>query len=197
MDACEFFLLRYWRLHEIVMQSLLTELTDNQIRCRPVAGVNTIAWIVWHVARAEDIAVNRFVAHSPQLFFDGGWGTRMNVPYSDFGVGMTADEVSDLSARIDLDALRAYWVAVEQRALSVVAGLRAQDLDEDNTPPYILQVVDGDGIFRAAGRWGEGFWTDMPNRTKGFFLAYLVLSYGWMQHGEAFATRSLLGMPGR
>ncbi len=41
---------------------------------RPVDGVNPIAWIVWHIARGEDIGVSRFVGHRPQLFFEEGWG---------------------------------------------------------------------------------------------------------------------------
>ena len=70
MEACPFFLLRHQPVHSYVTKDLLTEITDEQIRCRPVQGINTIAWIVWHMARAEDIALNRFVAHRPQLFFE-------------------------------------------------------------------------------------------------------------------------------
>lgn len=193
MDACQFFLLRHQPAHKSVTQALLTEITDEQIRCRPVQSINTIAWIVWHMARAEDIALNRFVAHCPQLFFEEAWGERLNVPFPDFGVGMTADEVADLSARINLDALRAYWAAVGHRTQSIVEKLRPQDLDEDNSPAYIRQVVDKDGVFREAGMWGEGLWAEMPNRSKGFFLGYLD---NWLHFGEAMATRSLLGRPG-
>ena len=44
--------------------------------------------------------------------------------------------------------------------------------------------------------WGEGLWTEMPNRSKGFFLAYLGHTHNWLHFGEAMATRSLLGRPG-
>ena len=196
MDACQFFLLRHQPVHSNVTKSLLTEITDEQIRCRPVQGINTIAWIVWHMARAEDIALSRFVAHRPQLFFEEAWAERLNVPFPDFGVGMTADEVADLSARIDLKALRAYWAAVEHCTESIVEELHPRDLDEDNSPAYIRQVVDDDGIFREAGMWGEGYWTELPNRSKGFFLGYLGHTHNWLHFGEAMATRSLLGRPG-
>ena len=53
------------------------------------------------MARTENIAVNRFVGRRPQLFFEEAWAERLKVPYPDFGVGMTADEVADLSARIN------------------------------------------------------------------------------------------------
>jgi hypothetical protein len=110
---------------------------------------------------------------------------------------MTADEVADLSARIDLEALRDYWAAVGHRTLSVVERLRPQDLDADNSPAYIIEVVNEDNMFREAGRWGEGNWTGLPDRSKGYFLAYLGLTHSFMHFGEAMATRSLLGRPGR
>ena len=196
MDVSQFFLHRHRIVHPSVTSELLTEITDAEIRCCPVKGINTIAWLVWHMARTEDIGMNRFVGHRPQLFFEEAWAERLNVPFPDFGVGMTADEVTDLSSRINLDALRAYWAAVDQRTQSIIEGLRPQDLDEDNSPAYIRQVVDDDGIFREAGMWGEGYWTEMPNRSKGFFLGYLGHTHNWLHFGEAMATRSLLGRPG-
>ena len=196
MDACQFFLLRHQDVHSDATQLFLTGITDEQMRCCPVKGINSIAWIVWHMARAEDIAVNVFVGSRPQLFFEEPWAERLNVSFPDFGVGMTADEVAALSSGINLEALRAYWAAVDQRTQSIVEGLRPQDLDEDNDPAYIRQVVGDDGIFREAGMWGEGYWTELPNRSKGFFLGYLGHTHNWLHFGEAMATRSLLGRPG-
>jgi hypothetical protein len=59
---------------------------------------------------------------------------------------MTADEVADLSARIDLErcALTGLPSSITQ---SIVEGLQPQDLDEDNSPAYILQVVEEDSMF--------------------------------------------------
>ena len=161
MDACQFFLLRYEPMHGFVTERLLRELTDVQIRSRPVDGVNTIAWIVWHMARGEDIGIGRFVGHRPQLFFEEAWGERLNMPEADLGTGMTAEEVTELSARIDLDGLRAYWAQLERRTRSIVGDLRPKDLDAVNDPAYIREVVEQDRVFREAGRWGEGYWTEL------------------------------------
>jgi DinB superfamily len=68
MDAVQFFLRRYEPVHRVVTEGLLGELDETQIRHRPVEGVNSIAWIVWHIARAEDLGVSRFIAHRPQLY---------------------------------------------------------------------------------------------------------------------------------
>jgi len=197
MDACQFFLLRYKRVHELITEELLTKLADRQVRARPIDGVNTIAWLVWHIARTEDLGVSRFISHREQLFFEGQWGERLNVPETDIGTGMTATEVAELSARIDVGGLRAYLAEVVRRTHSIVGGLRPEDLDEVNDPAYILEVVEKDRVFREAGRWGEGFWAGLPDRSKGYFLAYLVLTHNWVHYSEAMVTRSLLGLPGR
>ena len=197
MDACQFFLLRYVPVHQAVAERLLGELTDVQIRSRPVDGVNPIAWIAWHIARGEDLGVSRFVGHRPQLFFEEEWGQRLNVPDADLGTGMTAGEAAELSAKIDLDGLRAYWARLERRTRSIVGDLHPEDLDAVNDPTYIREVVETDRMFREAGRWGEGYWTDLPDRSKGYFLGYLGLTHTWAHYSEAMVTRSLLGLPGR
>lgn len=197
MDVRHFFMLRYAPVHVSVTERLLGELSDAQIRTRPVDGVNTVAWLVWHMCRGEDIAISRFVAHRAQLFFEEGWGERLNVSDPDLGVGMTAAEVADLSSKIDLDALRAYWTALERRTGGIIDQLSPKDLDEVNDPNYIQQVVDEDRMFREAGRWGEGYWLELPNRSKGYFLGYLGLTHLWVHYSEAMVTQSLLGHPGR
>jgi hypothetical protein len=59
---------------------------------------------------------------------------RLNVPDADLGTGMTAEEVAELSARMDLDGLRAYWAQLEQRTRSIVRDLHPEDLDAVNDP---------------------------------------------------------------
>jgi hypothetical protein len=82
---------------------------------------------------------------------------------------MTPAEVAELSARIDLDGLRADWAALERRTCSIVSDLHPEDLDAVNDPAYIREVVEKDKVFREAGRWGEGYWAELPDRSKEYF----------------------------
>src|SRR6187431_3742086 len=118
MDAIDFFLLRYETLHRTLLDDLLQGLTDAQVRGRPHPGVNTIAWLIWHAARVEDVGVNRFVVDGAQVL-DSGWLERLD-GRRDVGTGMTDSEVDALSTRLDLAALRGYWDAVTRRTLDVV-----------------------------------------------------------------------------
>ncbi len=57
------FSLEYNRLHG---------LNEDQLRIRP-NGWNSIAWLLWHMARAEDVVANVLIADRPQVFDEGGW----------------------------------------------------------------------------------------------------------------------------
>jgi hypothetical protein len=194
MDALQFFLLRYDKVYRLVEEYFLDPLSEDQLRCAPIAGLNTIAWLTWHTSRTEDIGVNRFVAHRPQLFHEQGWAERLNIPDTDFGVGMTAAEVMDLSRAIDLAALRAYRSAVEANTRAVVAALRPADLDDIVDAAYIRWAVEVDGMLRDAGRWALDVW---DSNTKGHYLSYLALTHHWQHEGEALTIRHLLGVPSR
>ena len=61
MDGLDFFLLRYEQIHRQIPAELLDGLPEGQVRGRAHPGVNTIAWLVWHMARIEDVGANRFV----------------------------------------------------------------------------------------------------------------------------------------
>ena len=56
MDACEFFLQEYDTVRFIVNDLFLKGLNDDQIRHQPEAGLNSIAWYLWHTARWQDFA---------------------------------------------------------------------------------------------------------------------------------------------
>jgi hypothetical protein len=104
MDALEFFALHHERLHLQVTRDFLQGLSEPQMRLRP-QGLNSIAWLVWHMARCED-ALNLLLAGRPQVLDAEGWLPRLQLSIRDVGTEMSDDEASDLSARIHLPALR-------------------------------------------------------------------------------------------
>ena len=72
MDAVQFFMTRYGSTRASG-ESLFEGLTDEQIRTCPHPAVNSIAWLVWHMARVEDVAVSRLVARRPPVISDSEW----------------------------------------------------------------------------------------------------------------------------
>lgn len=190
MDAVDFFLLRYEPLHRTLLDDLLKGLTDAQVRGRPQPGVNTIAWLIWHAARIEDVGVNRFIVDGEQVL-DAGWLARLGVERRDVGTGMTDAEVDALSARVDLGALRGYWDALTRRTLEVVATLRGQDLDAVVPAERIKRVCADEAAVAPGAEWLTDFWAN--RRTRGWLLAQTPLLHVYGHYFEARVAAGLWG----
>jgi hypothetical protein len=190
----EVFLIRYRFSHPGMSRGLLADLTDEQIRRPPCPGVNILTWLVWHIARVEDIGINRFVADGEQVFDGGDWSTKLGVSRRDFGTGMTPEEALALSAAIDVEALHAYWDAVESRTMAVVPDLRVEDLDTILDAAHVHRIFAQDGLDTPEALWVRDY---MEGQPRGFFLIHLGLTHCLVHRGEALAIRGLYGHPGR
>jgi hypothetical protein len=187
MDVNEFFLERHGNLHGQMTEQLLGGQSDAALRARP-HGVNSIVWLVWHVARCEDGAVSRFVAERPQLIDRGPWTERMNVPHRHRGTEMTSAEVDDLSTHVDVAGLRAYWDAVGESTREIVAGLTPGRLDEIVTSEMRRRVLVDEGFANP----GEKLPTSWPEVKRAYFLAYPGVTHGFGHFYEGYVTRGLL-----
>ena len=84
MDWRDLVLVRYDWLRERF--DSYEDQTEAHWRARP-HGLNSIAWLVWHVARCEDGGLNRLVIDRPQVLDDptARWMERMRVPLRHHG----------------------------------------------------------------------------------------------------------------
>ncbi|HEX9709157.1 MAG TPA: DinB family protein [Candidatus Thermoplasmatota archaeon] len=192
MDAIHFFLLRYGDLHGPLIDDLLAGLSEAQWRQRPHPGVNPIVWLLWHMARVEDVAVNRFLADRPQVLDEERWLERLTVARRDVGTGMDDAEVNDLSARIDLPALRGYWDAVTRRTLAVVETLRGGDLDRPVSAERVRQVAFAEGAVGDKAAWLADFWA--AGRTRAWVLLQVPLLHVYGHYYEARVAKGLWGI---
>ena len=193
MDALSFFLVRYADLHGRIIDDLLGRLSEEQLRRRPHPNVNTIAWLLWHTARIEDVGVNRVIADRPQVLDDEGWLGRMKIARRDVGTGMDDAEVDDLSARIDLGALRGYWDAVTRRTLAVVETLRGQDLEPPVTTDRVMRVAFEEGAVAQKAAWLAEFWG--AGRSRAWVLSQTPLLHVAGHYYEARVVKGLWGFP--
>src|SRR5687767_11827702 len=131
MDARDLFLAQHAAVHSAAVggnpasaaERTFGGLTDDQMRVRPREDLNSIAWIMWHIARAEDIMLNAVLNDRPQVL-DDAWLTRLNIARRDFGIGMKSDEVTALTRQIDVGALREYRDAVGTRTRELVGAYK-------------------------------------------------------------------------
>ena len=102
MDLVGFFLAQH--ANQSFADRVFGGLSDAQMRVRPGKGVNSLVWLLWHMARVEDVAVNLVVVDGQQVL-DDDWARRLNVPWRHIGTGMIDDEVGELTARADVAAV--------------------------------------------------------------------------------------------
>jgi len=196
VNAADFFLVHHARVHAAgvgdpasMWERVFAGIDDAQMRTRP-AGMNSLAWLLWHTARVEDVNVNLVVTSGHQVF-DEAWSKRLGIGRVDIGTGMTDAEVTELSRRLDLAAARAYRNAVGKRTREVAAKLRVGAWDEVVTPLDVNRAVAA-GAFGPHAGWVEKFWQGV---TKANRLGATGITHNAMHLGEAAAIRGQLGAP--
>jgi hypothetical protein len=197
MDSLEMFLLDHARVHAAsltdnagglsVAELAVRNLTDEQWRLRP-HGLNSLAWIIWHIARFEDAAVNIMVAGQAQVYHEDGWADRLGVQRVDAGTEMTSADVDDFSRTIDIPAIRDYRNAVGGRTRRFAATLGPEDLD--SIPPTgRLERVRAEGVFIPKAEWVLKIW---EGKSAGWFLAWLAAGHSYMHLGQGRWVKKLI-----
>jgi len=199
MKAAELFLVQHARFHAIGTGASYSErvfggLSDHDMRVRPAPHLNSLIWLLWHMARTEDVAVNLVVADCAQVL-DDQWTERMNIPWRTIGTGMTEDDVESLTRQADMAAVKAYHAAVGQRTQDVVGALESGAWDE------ILGIADtaraaAAGAFAPQAPWIAGVgYRAWQGHSRAVQLASSGIAHNAMHLGEAVTIRSLAGFP--
>ena len=127
----------------------LTEgLTDAVSLYRPTPTANSIAWLIWHSARIQDVQVAE-IAGFEQAW--SGWVDRfaLDLPPDAHGYGHTPEEVGKVHAPAEL--LAGYYHAVHTMTLSYIATVTTDELnrtvDRNWDPPVtagvrLISVID-------------------------------------------------------
>lgn len=138
---------------------ILNDLTAEQVRCIPPNGEHSIAWILFHVARIEDIAMNTLVAGTPQLFVREGWANKLKVAVRHSANKMDGRSVAALSAQIDIVALRSYRQSVGRRTREIVRKLKPEELRQKVDTARLQRVMDEGALVpeatEIASYWGK------------------------------------------
>jgi hypothetical protein len=138
---------------------VLDDMTEEQIRRIPRNCEHSVVWIIWHIARCEDITMNLLVAGNPQVLNRDGWLDRTKSPICHTGNEMDEAGITHLSNSIDIEALRAYRVAVGRRTREIVQQLGPEDLKRKVDPARLQRVWDEGAVVEAASGivdyWGK------------------------------------------
>jgi DinB superfamily len=190
MDALQFFLPFHETMYALIADRF-GQLTEAQMRFRPHPQLNSIAWLLWHTARSEDMAINRLMANRPDVLHGKGWVPRLNLSRRDMGTGMTDEEVAEFTARIDVPALRGYNAAVGRRTQEVVRSLRTEELDDVPDPAHVRRVLEEEEVMGPNAAWLEALYV---GKNKGWLLLQLALRHPTGHLGQATLVRKMQGL---
>ena len=189
-DAIQLFLQQHAATHTAkisgsqawsVEDEALAGLSDEQIRACPCPGKNSIAWLLWHAARIEDITMNALVLEQPQTLDSGGWAPRLGPLLRDVGSGMSQAGVTRFSAQVLVQALKDYRAAVGASTINGIPRLAAAQMKEIVTAARVQLLVE-DGSISQDALWLAEFYS---NRPKSFFLTRTATSHNFQHISEA------------
>jgi uncharacterized damage-inducible protein DinB len=194
MDALQFFLLHHQRVHAQIESTFLNKLTEDQMRCRPYERSNSIAWLVWHMARCEDV-MSLVITGRRQVLGEGDWLTRFNLARRDIGTGMSDEEVAAFTDKVHIPTLTGYYRAVGQKTREMVGSLRPENLDEVPYPENLRRALLAEGaVGEDLISWIVG---EREGNTKGWWLGHLGVNHNQMHRGEALTVLGLQGVRSR
>lgn len=198
MDALELFLIGHASSHAVAPNSgqtdgredrLCAELTESELRLCPEGRHNSIAWLIWHMARCEDVMINTVLRDVSEVL-DDGWLDRLGVTTRYIGTEDTMAEVEAFSQQVDVKALRQYRAAVALATRTWVMELDFATLDP------VLARADAEraaqrGAFSERADWVREYW-GKEEHTRGRWLSWLGISHNHSHLGEGFVTKGAL-----
>ena len=132
----------FGRIGDLV-HGVLDGLGEDELTARLGPEANTIAWLVWHLARVEDAQVAD-VAGTEQVWTADGFAEQFDLPFDTdaTGYGQSPEEVAQV--RVEGALLRAYADATRAATDAYLGRLSEEDLgrvvDERWDPPVTVGV---------------------------------------------------------
>jgi hypothetical protein len=166
--AIDLFIQQHAEVHSRRMSSIetlsfedevLVDMTDAQIRELPDRMDHSIAWIIWHLARIEDVAMNILVAGNSQVFERDDWKEKLNISFVHTGNAMSRSEVIELSNGIDIYELRNYRIAVGRKTEEIVNRLSPEEVGRRVYPSRLDLIMQEKAVLVGAkgllDYWGK------------------------------------------
>jgi uncharacterized damage-inducible protein DinB len=128
MDVSALLLELYGRIPPLARQAV-DGVDPERLTEAPGPGANTIAWLIWHLARVQDHHVAE-VLGSAQLWVEGDWADRFGLTPDPSNIGYGHDPADIGTVRPDgPDVLIEYLEAVDRRTQTFLESLTSEDLD--------------------------------------------------------------------
>ncbi|MFN8021222.1 MAG: DinB family protein [Acidimicrobiales bacterium] len=171
------------RLFGAVVDLVPVERWDEQAD----GGGSSIAWLLLHLARHQDLALTTVIRNKPPLYLTHAPALGLaELPVSS---GLGEREQRDVTAALDPEALRAYVTATFDATQRWLQRLSAMAMAVVPDTPRRLQgraELDPGELD-----WLFGMWS---GHTVDWFVQWPILGHGQAHVGEAIAVRNRMGL---
>jgi hypothetical protein len=172
--------------------SVKSVLSYEQMKDRVDDKGNSIAWLMWHMARTEDVIVNSLIKGTQQVVLAGDWMTRLGIDAHHIGTGLGDDEVGEFTKKMNVDAVDEYWNAVQKATFAWIKTVTEEELDAvpdmDERLKSIPPIIVGDENQMAGTFWS--------GRTVGQLFTGVVIGHGYIHIGQMQEIGGRLGKIG-
>ena len=122
----------------------LEGLGDAALRVIPNGFEHSIAWLLWHMARIEDVTMSMLVAGKTPIFENDHWQERLGISIDHTGNAMLEDDIRELSRTVKLEPLIAYRLAVAENTVEILKAIDPKAIPQPVDPQRMdtLTAVD-------------------------------------------------------
>jgi len=143
------------------LHAALIKITDGlsaeELAWQPGAA-NSIAFLMLHIARSEDINITMRLQGKPQVWASGKWYEKYHLPADETTFGWTEEKLATFKYP-DLKDMLAYAEAVHAETKKYLAGLTPQELERIVNVSYLGDIPIGKlfarMIIHLSGHVGE------------------------------------------
>jgi hypothetical protein len=165
------------------------EASETTIRCVPPKFDHSIAWIIWHIARIEDMTMSWLMVGKTQIFHQDDWLTRLDITIQHSGnVVMDDADVTELSQTIDIEALKDYRLAVGRSTQEAVRSLQQEEFKQEVDPGRLKRLLDDGSIPEEASDL-LAYWGGL---TKAGLLLMPPTRHNFIHLNEAVKVKKML-----
>jgi uncharacterized damage-inducible protein DinB len=104
-------------------------LTKDELAWRVKPHSNSIIFLMWHLARVEDLWINRILLAGKEIYETAGWHKKFGTPANDSGFGYDVKKL-DAWPVPELELVRFYSNDIRARTLVYLKDLNEKKLDE-------------------------------------------------------------------
>ena len=182
--------LRTWILDDLHslrarLDGAVLDVVPHDRRGDRVGGGISTTYVLWHLARHHDLAVNRVLRDRDELV--EAWTPRLGVSH-DLWRGLAEAEDVDLVAQLDHEAVDGYVLAVLDGTAAWLADAALSRLDR---PVHAEPALHALGVPRDRFDWLYAMWEGRP---AAFFVSWEAIGHGVSHLGELIATRNRMGL---